>query len=391
MSEEAPPPFGLFQTEVYLAGLGGTLPELPFAYEEWERRARELLSPEAYAYIAGGAGREATVRANREAFERRRIVPRMGRDIEHRDLRTELFGARLPAPVLLAPVGGQSMCHPEGDVATARAAASLGVPLILSTVASRSMEEVAEAMGDATRWFQLYWPRDPELAASLVSRAERAGYGAIVVTLDTSSKAWAPRDLAGAYVPMLRGDGLANYVSDPVFRAALAVAPEDEMGPAIGHFALNFMNPAVTWDLLPTLREHTSLPILVKGVLHPDDARRAVAAGLDGIVVSNHGGRQVDGAVASLDALPGVVDAVGDEVPVLLDSGVRAGVDVVRAVALGARAALIGRPFVWALAVAGEDGVRHVLRCLLAELDLTLALSGITGVDELGPDLFAPE
>ena len=334
-----PPPFGLFQTEIYGAGLGGVVPELPFAYEEWERRAREVLTPEAYTYIAGGAGRGDTMRVNREAFERMRIVPRMAREVEARDWRTSVLGTAMPAPLMLAPVGGQSMCHPEGDLATARAAAALGVPMILSSVSSRSIEEVAEAMGDAPRWFQLYWPRDPEVAASFVSRAEAAGYGAIVVTLDTPAKAWAPGDLAGAYVPMLRGDGLANYLSDPVVRAALPVAPEEDRNHAIGWFAMNFMNPAVTWDLLGTLREHTAL-----------DLR----------------------GIRSLRVIP--------------QAG---GIDVARAIGLGASAALVGRPFVWALAVAGEDGVRHLLRSLLAEFDMTLALSGVTTLDELSDDTFA--
>jgi len=378
-------PFGAYQAEIYLGGMAGQRPALPFTAAEWEDQARELLAPEPYAYAAGGAGSEDTMRANRDAFRRWRIVPRMLRDVEQRDLAVTLLGTSLPAPLLLAPVGLQGILHEQGELATARAAASLGVPFVLSTVSSFSIEEVAEAMGAAPRWFQLYWPRDPELAASFVSRAEAAGYGAIVVTLDTSIKAWAPRDLARAYLPPLQGLGIANYLSDPVFRAALPAAPEDDMQPAIGHFAVNFVNPTLTWDDLAFLREHTSLPIVLKGILHPDDAREAAARGADAVVVSNHGGRQVDGAVASLDALPEVVEAAPDHYPVLLDSGVRGGADVIKALALGACAVLLGRPYPWALAAGGEAGVCHLLRSVLAELDLTLGLSGYRTPAELTP------
>jgi lactate 2-monooxygenase len=383
-------PFRAYQAEIYLGGITGQRPGLPFAPDEWERRARDLLDAEPYAYVVGGAGSGDTMRANRAAFDRWRIVPRMLRDVEALDLSTSLLGADLPAPLLLAPVGIQGILHEDAELATGRAAASLGIPLTLSTVSSVPLEEVAAAMGESPRWFQLYWPRDPELAASLVSRAERAGYGAVVVTLDTSMKAWAPLDLAGAYLPQLQGLGIANYVSDPVFRAALPQPPEEDMQAAIGHFAVNFVNPTLTWDDLAFLREHTSLPIVLKGILHADDARKAAEAGADGIVVSNHGGRQVDGALAALDALPDTVAAVPDDFPVLFDSGVRGGADAVKALALGARAVLLGRPYPWALAVAGEEGVRHLLRCVLAELDLTLGLSGHRTPAELGPSALRP-
>jgi isopentenyl diphosphate isomerase/L-lactate dehydrogenase-like FMN-dependent dehydrogenase len=307
--------------------------------------------------------------------------------VSERDLAVTVLGTELPAPVLLAPVGVLSIVHPDGERPVARAAAGLGLPMVLSNSASSTIEDVAGEMGDAPRWFQLYWPADPELAASFVGRAEAAGYGAVVVTLDTRLLAWRPRDVAAAYLPFLRGEGVAIYYSDPVFRAKLDAAPEDDPQAALGQWAAQFPNPGLTWDDLGLLREHTELPILVKGVLHPDDARRAVAAGVDGVVVSNHGGRQVDGAIGALAALPGVVAAVPAEVPVLFDSGVRSGADVVKALALGARAVLVGRPWVWGLALAGEDGVRTVLRGLLADLDLTLALSGHASIAELGPEM----
>jgi isopentenyl diphosphate isomerase/L-lactate dehydrogenase-like FMN-dependent dehydrogenase len=270
----------------------------------------------------------------------------------------------------------QSVVHPEAELAVARAAASLGVPMVLSCASSRTIEEVAAALGDCPRWFQLYWPRDPDLTASLLARAERAGYRAVVVTLDVCMLGWRPRDLEVAYLPFLHGEGMANYVSDPVFRGALQAPPEADVAGAVRHYLDVFSDPSMTWERLAVLRESTRLPILLKGILHPDDARRAVDQGVDGIVVSNHGGRQVDGAIAALDALPGIVDAVADRLPVLFDSGVRSAVDVFVALALGARAVLLGRPYVWALAVGGEAGVAELLRNLLAELDLTVALTG---------------
>jgi isopentenyl diphosphate isomerase/L-lactate dehydrogenase-like FMN-dependent dehydrogenase len=315
----------------------------------------------------------------------------MLRDVGVRDLRTDVLGTRLPAPLMLAPVGVQSIVHPDGELATGRAAAELGVPAVLSTASSYTIEQVAEAMGDAPRWFQLYWPSDPELAASFLQRAERAGYGAIVVTLDTWLLAWRPRDLEQAYLPFLKGIGVANYFSDPVFRASLEKPPEEDLQAAVGQWVAKYSDPTVTWDNLSLLRESTELPIVLKGIQHADDARRAADAGMDGIIVSNHGGRQVDGAIASLDALPPIVDAVPDDFPVLFDSGVRTGADAFKALALGARAVLIGRPFVWGLAVGGEQGVRQVLRGLLAELDLTVALSGHTGFGQVGPDVLVRE
>jgi isopentenyl diphosphate isomerase/L-lactate dehydrogenase-like FMN-dependent dehydrogenase len=258
--------------------------------------------------------------------------------------------------------------------------------VIASTAGSYTLEDIAEACGDGPRWYQLYWPRGEELAASFVSRAEAAGYSALVVTLDTWLLGWRPRDLVGAYLPFLKSVGIANYLADPVFRSTLEKPPEEDPQAAVGQFVGVFSNPTVTWDDLAWLREHTKLPIVLKGILHPDDAREAVARGVDGVLVSNHGGRQVDGAIAALDALPGVVEAIGDEVPVLLDSGVRSGADAFKALALGARAVGLGRPAMWGLAVAGENGVRTVIRSFLAELDLTLALSGHTSLETVGPD-----
>lgn len=378
--------FGNYQLEIYQKGLKGSLPAFPFTFSDLERQAREKLPPGAFGYVAGGAGSEDTMRANHEAFKRWRIVPRMLRDVAVRDLSTTVLGMKMPAPVMLAPVGVLSIVHPEAELAVARAATGLGLPFVLSTASSRSLEEVAQVMGQSPRWFQLYWPKDRRFAASLMQRAETAGYGAIVVTLDTWLLGWRPRDLSQAYLPFLRGEGLANYLSDPVFCGALAKPPHEDMPAAIAHWAKIFSDPGVTWDDLRFLRENTRLPLVLKGILHPDDARRAVDLGMDGIIVSNHGGRQVDGAVAALDALPNVAAAAGS-MPVLFDSGIRTGADIVKALALGAKAILLGRPYVYGLALGGEAGVTAVLRALLADLDLNMALSGNARLDQLSAEM----
>ena len=377
--------FADYQNEVYLAGAMGTDPDLPFGWRDLEAGAYAAMTPGAVGYVAGSAGAEDTYRANREAFDRWRILPRMLRGVPpQRDLSGELLGTTMPAPVLLAPVGVLSIVHDEAEPAVARAAAGLSVPMVVSTASSTPMEEVAAAAPGAPRWFQLYWPREREIAASFVARAEAAGYAAVVVTLDTWQLGWRPRDLDTAYLPFLRSIGIANYLTDPAFLAGLEKTPEEDPMAAVLRFVTVFTNPALTWEDLAWLRGQTSLPIVLKGVQHPEDVRRARTAGVQAVVCSNHGGRQVDGAVASLDALPACVAAAGD-LPVLFDSGVRTGADAVKALALGARAVLLGRPYVWGLALAGERGVRHVLRGFLADLDLQLGLSGHASLDELSP------
>ncbi|HVT00424.1 MAG TPA: alpha-hydroxy-acid oxidizing protein, partial [Solirubrobacterales bacterium] len=334
-----------YYREIYLRGLGGETPSVPVPVAELERRAAAAMEDRAAGYVFAAAGTEDTMRANREAFARRRIVPRMLRDVSERDLSTELLGTAMPAPVLLAPIGVQRILHEDGELATARAAAALGLPMIASNASHFTLEEIAAAGGpDAPRWFQLYWPNDPELLASFVRRAEAAGYGAIVVTVDTFIPGWKPRDLQQAWLPFLEGMGNANYMQDPVFRAALEKSPEEDLGAATGHYLGVLANPALTWDDLARLRELTSLPILVKGVQSVEDAREATRREVDGIVVSNHGGRQVDGAIASLDALEPIAQAVGGELAILFDSGIRSGADVIKALALGADAVCVGRP-----------------------------------------------
>ncbi len=404
------------QTNIYLSGLGGRKPVVPVGSDQLERAAKRKMSREAFAYVAGGAGGESTVRENRAAFERWRIVPKMLRDVSERDTSVELFGRRLPTPLLLAPVGVLELAHKEADVAVSRAAAETGVPMIFSNQASKPMEKCAAAMGDAPRWFQLYWSKSDELVESFVRRAERCGCDAVVVTLDTTMLGWRTRDLDLAYLPFLRGKGIAQYTSDPVFLESLSQEPQGSGGPvrlnlstfkslvelvrsypggllenitsrkplaAVQKFISTYSRPSLTWENLEFLRERTSLPIVLKGILSPDDARRAIEHGMDGIVVSNHGGRQVDGAIASLDALPGIVEAVDDRVPVVLDSGIRGDADVFKALALGASAVGVGRPYVYGLALAGRAGVRQVISDLSAEFELTMGLAGCRSVGEI--------
>jgi lactate 2-monooxygenase len=379
-------PATAYQSEIYLAGLSGTTPALPTDLTRLEALAEQRLDSGPFWYVAGGAGTGATMRANRAAMDTWRIVPRMLREATQRRLATTVLGTELPAPVLLAPVGVQSIVHPDGELAVARAAAELGVPIVLSTASSYTIEEVAEASGTGPRWYQLYWPTEDEVTVSLLKRARAAGYTTLVVTLDTWTLGYRPHDLDQSYLPFIRGVGTAIPFSDPAFRAKLAAAPEDDLMAAVGRWLPMFTGTALRWDRLPLLREHWDGPIVLKGVQHPEDARRAIEAGMDGIVVSNHGGRQVDGAVAALDTLPGIVAAVDGRAAVLFDSGVRTGADVFKALALGADAVLLARPYVYGLALAGQDGVRHVLRCLLTELDITLGLAGYADVAELTPD-----
>jgi isopentenyl diphosphate isomerase/L-lactate dehydrogenase-like FMN-dependent dehydrogenase len=369
--------------EIYELGLAGKTPGQPVSVDELARAAKGKLKPEAYDYLAGGAGSEDTMRANRHAFARWRIVPRYLRNVAQRDLGVEILGRRLPAPFMLAPIGVQSIFHDDAELAVARAAAKLGIPFALSTVSSKTIEEIAAEMGDAPRWFQLYWPKSDELAASFLSRAEQSGYGAVVVTVDTFLLSWRERDIQNAYLPFLHGAGLANYFSDPVFREAIGGSPSWHKVRAIEYFGEVFSDPSRTWADLARLKQSTKLPLVVKGLLHPDDARQAVDCGADAVIVSNHGGRQIDGGIAALDALPAIVDAVGDRTTVLFDSGIRRGSDVIKALALGARCVLLGRPYCFGLAVGGEKGVHDVLLNLIADIDLTLGLAGCANFSEL--------
>ena len=379
------------------------------------------MSARAWAYIGGGAGEGRTMAANRAALDRWAIVPRILRDVSQRNLEVELFGRRIPAPVLFAPVGAGSLAAPDADALIGRAAAELGVPYILSNQASVSMEDVAAAMDDtnagAPRWFQLYWSTDDDLVDSLLERAAAIRAEAVVVTLDTTMLGWRPQDLNLGSLPFAQGEGIAQYTSDRRFvdivaerlRGAADERPEISLGAiatllsitrnAPGRFLQNlrspqpraavqtfldiYSRPSLNWDDLAGLRARTALPIVLKGVLHPDDARRAVDAGVDGIVVSNHGGRQVDGAISTIDALDAIAPVVDGRIKVLIDSGIYTGSDVFKALALGADAACIGRPHMYGLTLAGADGARDAVADIIAELDLTLGLSGHTDVADL--------
>ena len=411
------------QTAIFRAGASGITPDIPTRWSSLVETAHRAMSLDAWAYVHGSSGIESTAEANARAFERWRIVPRMLRDVSERDLGVALFGHRYPTPLLASPVGVLELVHPDADVAIARAAGSLGVPTILSNQASISMERVASESAGAPLWFQLYWSTSDELVESLVGRAEKLGVQAIVVTVDTQMLGWRPRDLDRAFLPFIHGMGIAQYTSDPVFRRLVAErmgrpadpdAPRPRVTPAAirtligmarrypGRLGANlrsgepraavetfldvFSRADLSWENLAFLRSRTTLPILLKGIQHPDDARRALESGVDGVIVSNHAGRQVDGAIASLDALPGVVEAVAGRAPVLMDSGVRGGADIVRALALGAAAVCVGRPWVYGMAIAGEHGARDVLRNFIAEFDLTLGLSGHRSVGELSSE-----
>ncbi|GAA1956508.1 alpha-hydroxy-acid oxidizing protein [Microbacterium deminutum] len=420
------------QSEIYRAGISGTKPRVPVDADALERAARKALSAEAFAYIAGGAGAERTVVANRAAFDRWQVWPRPLRDVSTRDLSIDFLGRQRPTPFLLAPLGVMEMAHADADLAVARAAASIGIPYTLSNQASVAMEQVRDAAPGGSRLFQLYWSASDELNASLLGRAEASGCEAVVVTLDTHLLGWRTRDLDLAYLPFTRGMGIAQYTSDPVFAELVRErvsglstdarlvesAPPVRLTPkavaagitiarkgaaltgagvreslrsplpraAVETFLDVFSTPALTWGDLAKAREWTSLPIILKGIVHPDDASRALDAGADGVWVSNHGGRQIDQSVPTLAVLPEIVDRVGGRVPVVFDSGVRQGVDAAIALALGATAVAIGRPYAYGLAVAGEVGVAEVIRNLLAELDITLGLAGCTSIRELGPE-----
>jgi isopentenyl diphosphate isomerase/L-lactate dehydrogenase-like FMN-dependent dehydrogenase len=409
------------QSAIYRGGALGRIPLVPAGWDALEARARLAMSSDAFAYVAGSAGREKTADANAAAFDAWRIVPRMLRDVSSRDLSVELFGRSYPTPVIAAPIGVLELAHPEADLGIARAAAALGIPYVASNQASIALEETFAATPGAPHWFQLYWSSSDELVESLIARAENSGAEAIVITLDTHMLGWRPRDLDVAYLPFAHGLGIAQYTSDPVFRRlvaeriAAAVPGETpringavsrtlldmtrhypgsfwsnlrskEPRAAVDVFLEVFSRSSLTWTNLEFVRTRTKLPILLKGIQHPDDAELAITHGADGIIVSNHGGRQLDGAIGSLDALPPIVKQVRGRVPVLFDSGIRTGSDILIALALGASAVLVGRPWVYGLAVGGAAGAEAVLRNLLAELDLNLGLSGNTSIAGLGQD-----
>lgn len=375
------------QGAIYLSGLGGAKPEIPTNFTGLEAAAQQKMSPEAWAYTAGSAGLETAAHANRAAFSRFPIAPRMLAGAAQRDLGCEIFGARAAAPLFSSPIGVLEMMHPDADLAVARAMARLNLPMIVSSQASYPMEEIAKANGGGPRFYQLYWGKVDAVAESFVRRAEAIGCRAIFITLDTLVLGWRPRDLDLGFSPFLRGQGIAQYTSDPAFRALLPQTPEENTQAAAFQFTQIFSDPGLDWKRIAKIRSWTKLPIVLKGIMRPDDAAKAVSEGYDGIMVSNHGGRQVDGGIGALDALPAVVAAAKGKVPVFMDSGVRCGADVFKALALGAKAVGIGRPYVYGLALGGDAGTQAVMEYLLAELDLTMALNGCPTPGDITPEL----
>jgi lactate 2-monooxygenase len=375
--------FGDYQNEIYFKGLSGVLPTLPVDFKLLEQKAQALMPASVLSYVQGGCGDEFTQRHNVDAFNHWGLIPRMLVDSSKRDLSIELFGLKLPTPIFLSPIGVLGICtsNGHGDLDVAQASARTGIPMIASTLSNDPLETVAKSLGETPGFFQLYTPKDKALAESLVHRAEAAGFKGIVVTLDTWLTGWRPRDLNTANFPQLKGHVLQNYFADPCFRALLAKPPEEDPSAAIMQWAQTF-GKVLTWADLPWLRSLTKLPLILKGICHPDDARRSIDGGADGVYCSNHGGRQANGGVAAIDMLPAIVEACG-ETPVLFDSGVRHGSDIAKALAMGATAVGIGRPYAYGLALDGIDGVTHVLRSLLAEADLLMAVDGLPNLAAL--------
>lgn len=376
--------FAEYQLQLYAEGTKGQEPQYPLTFAELEEKASAAMPPKVWGYVAGGAGDEHTQRANCDAFKRWGLYPRMLVAPTERDMSIELFGVKLPSPIFMAPIGVLGVCAQDGhgDLACARASARTGVPFFAGTLSADPMEDVAAALDGTPGFFQLYTPPDRELAASLVRRAEQAGFKGIAVTLDTWVTGWRPRDLRGSNFPQVPSGCLSNYTSDPVFRKRLAPG-DDAIEVALR--TLPIFGGPFRWEDLDWLRSQTKLPLMLKGICHPDDARRAKDHGADAIYCSNHGGRQANGGLPALECLPNVLEAAAP-LPVLFDSGVRTGADVIKALALGAAAVGVGRPYAYALAIGGVDGVVHVLRSILAEADLIMAVDGYPTRKDLTPD-----
>lgn len=352
----------------------------PICFADLEKAVAEKIEAGPFGYIRSGAGGEQTLRNNRAAFEKYSIVPRFLNDVSNVDTSVHLFGKTYPTPLLFAPVGMNGMVHDEGELAVARAAQFLNIPYIQSTVSTFALEEVAQAAPSATKWFQLYWSTNEEIAFSMAARAEEAGFEAIVLTVDTVMLGWREEDVRNQFSPLKLGYAKGNYMNDPVFTATL---PDDSFESYVQGVLQNVFHPTLNWEHVRELKKRTNLPILLKGILHPEDAKHAIDNGIDGIIVSNHGGRQLDGVIGSLDALPAIVKVVNGQIPIILDSGVYRGMDALKALALGANAVAIGRPFVYGLALEGQQGVEKVMTNLYDELKVSIALAGATSVKGL--------
>ncbi|KAF6813958.1 FMN-dependent dehydrogenase [Colletotrichum sojae] len=387
-------PYASYAVSIYQNGIiAGQLPTVTTDPNGLQEQAKKAMGKDAFGYVFGGAGELSTMDANRLAFRQWKIVPRFLRPTNPRDLRTELFGVTYDSPVLMAPIGVQGIFHEDKETGLASACAELRVPYTLSTAATSTIEEVAEASGDNHRWFQLYWPTDDEITGSLLRRARASGYNVLVVTLDTVTMAWRPVDLDSAFLPFATGTGNAVGFSDPVFRKKFAAendgdeVEENVISASRAWISQAFPGDHHTWEDLALLKKHWDGPIVLKGVLSVEDAKLAAQHGVSGIIVSNHGGRQLDGGVASLEMLPEIVEAVGDKITVMFDSGIRTGADIIKALALGAKAVFVGRPAIYGLGIAGKEGAKAVLAGLLADLDLTMGLSGFKSVSDLKPSI----
>lgn len=380
-----------YEQEIFAKGLSYQRPPLTFKADQWEPLAKARLSAESWGYIGGNAGTGETYQKNLESFKKWSIVPSRLVKADFPNLKTTVLGKEYPYPVALAPVGVQKIFHPQAESGAARAAAAEGVPYILSTASSTSIEDVAKANGDGARWYQLYWPSNEhnDVTISLLNRAKASGYTALVVTLDTYMLGWRPSDMDNGYNPFLRADNVGVEIgfTDPVyqkkFKEAHGKEISEDMGTAASEWASTvFPGLSHSWEDVKFLQEHWDGPIVLKGVQSVADAKKAVEIGVQGIVVSNHGGRQQDGGAASLTMLPKIVDAVGDKLDIIFDSGIRCGADIAKALALGAKMVLVGRPYIYGLTLEGEEGVKHVIRSLLGDLDLTLHLAGVPTVDK---------
>ncbi|KAH7029539.1 FMN-dependent dehydrogenase [Microdochium trichocladiopsis] len=386
-----------YEKSIYQKGLNYERPPFTFLSSNWESRASDVLSATSKGYLIGNAGTGETARKNTDAFKKWSIVPK--RLLQTKGLpalQTTIFGEELQFPIAAAPVGVQRIFHPDGEEAAARAAAENSIPYILSTASSTSIEDVAKANGTGVRWFQLYWPDNEfsDITISMLNRAKKAGYTALVVTLDTYILGWRPSDMDNGYNPFLRSDqiGTAIGLTDQVFRRMFkeehGVECEEKLSEAAATWArMIFPGQSHSWEDVKILQAHWDGPVILKGIQSVEDARMAAQIGVQGIVVSNHGGRQVDGGVSSLGVLPRIVDAVracggNDKIEILFDSGVRCGADIAKALALGADMVLVGRPYIYGLALGGQAGVGHILKSLLGELELTLHLAGISSVDK---------
>ncbi|KAJ4351277.1 uncharacterized protein N0V89_006616 [Didymosphaeria variabile] len=390
--------YASYSSEIYFNHtLYNTTPIASTNYFKLEASAKKLLAPEAYDYAAGGAGLEKTVAANRAAFDKWHILPRVMRPVQpKRDLSTTLFNRTIPAPIIMAPVGVQTLFHPTGERSTAAVFGQEGLPYTQSTASSTGFANVAAANGAGNpRWYQLYWPSDDDLLRSYLTTAKKSGFEVLVVTVDTWDLGWRTRDLDRGFFPFINGVGVQIGLEDPVAHEKLGFDPlaknateEQKQMAALYHTIVTSRGVSPVWENVGKLREiWGDAPILLKGVQSAEDAKLAMKYGLDGVIVSNHGGRQIDGAVGSLDALPAIVEAVKRNLTIGFDGGIRSGADIFKALALGADFVQVGRPVLWGLAHQGEKGVRHVLKSLLADLEITVGLAGCASLKDMDRSL----